>query len=92
MALDFDLEHMFWAAAGAAVGAVAGYVLGIVLYIVMLASSAFAPYGSPIITAATNAGVFPMLFALLLAAGGFFGGYYVSSKAAKKAAEVKPAA
>ena len=80
MALDFDLEHAFWAGAGAAVGAIGGYMLGIVLYVIMIASSAFAPYGSPVITAATNAGVFPMLFAMTFAAFGFFGGYYVSAK------------
>jgi len=85
MALDFDLKHAFWAAAGAAVGAIAGYLLGIVLYVVMIASSAFAPSNSPILTAATNAGVFPMLFALLLGALGFFGGYVVSAKENNKA-------
>ena len=85
MALDFDLKHAFWAAAGAAVGAIAGYLLGIELYMIMLASSAFAPSSSPVVTAATNAGVFPMIFALLLGTLGFFGGYYTSAKDSNKA-------
>ncbi len=87
MPLDFDLKHAFWAAAGAAVGAIAGYLLGIVLYVIMIASSAFAPSGSPILTAATNAGVFPVLSALLLGALGFFGGYVVSAKGDSKASQ-----
>jgi len=78
MPLDFDLKHAFWAVAGSAVGAIAGYLFGIVLYIVMIASSAFSSNGS-IAAAASNAGVFPMLFAVTLAAVGFFGGYYISS-------------
>jgi len=79
MALDFDLQHAFWAAAGAAVGAIAGYLLGVVLYIVMISSAAFSSNVS-VTNAASNAGVFPMLFTITLAALGFFGGYYVSSK------------
>ena len=91
MALDFDLKHAFWAAAGAAVGALGGYLLGIVMYIITVSASAFVPANSsspiaPILTTvASGASTFPLLFAMILAALGFFGGYYVSSKESNKA-------
>ena len=96
MAIDFDLKHAFYGGAGAAIGAIAGYLLGIVLYIVMLSSSAFVPSptltnsaltssSSPIVIAAGNAGVFPMLFAVTLAALGFFAGFYKASTEPKVA-------
>ena len=92
MAIDFDLKHAFYGGAGAGIGAIAGYLLGIVLYIVMLSSSAFVIQSGnatssshAIITAAGNAGVFPMLFAITLAALGFFAGFYKASTEPKAA-------
>jgi len=84
MALDFDLKHAFWAAAGAAVGALGGYLLGIVLYVITVSALAFVPANSPIATiltaVASGASTFPLLFTMIIAAIGFFGGYYISSK------------
>ena len=89
MAIDFDLKHAFYGGAGAAIGAIAGYLIGIVLYIVMLSSSAFVPVNATaatsVTTAAGNAGVFPMLFAITLAALGFFAGFYKASTEPKVA-------
>ena len=82
MAMDFDLKHAFYGGAGAAVGAISGYLLGIVLYIVLISSAAFST-STPIKTAASNSGVFPMLFAITLAALGFFAGFYKASQEPK---------
>ena len=80
----YNLKHAMYAGAGAGVGAIVGYLLGIVLFIVLLSSSAFVPTNSQsytaIMTAATSAGIFPMLFAIAFAAIGFFGGFYLSMK------------
>lgn len=82
MAMDFDLKHAFYGGAGAAIGAISGYLLGIVLYIVLISSAAFSTNLS-ITTAASNSGVFPMLFAITLAALGFFAGFYKASQEPK---------
>jgi len=80
----YNLKHAMYAGAGAGVGAVVGYLFGIVLFIILLSSSAFVSTSSPsyqaIETAATSAGIFPMLFTIAFAAIGFFGGFYLSMK------------
>ena len=78
----FNLKHAMYAGAGASIGAIAGYMFGIMLFITILSSSAFASANTvnytAIQTAATSAGVFPLLFAIGFGAIGFFGGFYMS--------------
>lgn len=78
----FNLKHAAYAGSGAAVGGIIGYMLGIVLFVTLLSSSAFVVNGTPQATqidqAATSAGIFPILFALLFAAIGFFSGFYTA--------------
>ena len=77
----FNLKHAMYAGAGAAIGAIAGYMFGIMLYITILSASAFSSNTIGAVSiAATNAGVFPLLFAIGFAAIGFFGGFYMSVK------------
>jgi len=88
----FNLKHAMYAGAGAAIGAIAGYMFGIMLYITILSASAFSTMLA-VAAAASNAGIFPLLFAIGFGAIGFFGGFYMSVKdeEAEAKAIAKPA-
>jgi hypothetical protein len=73
----FDMKHMFFSMAGSAVGAIAGYMFGVFLYVMLLCSSVFTT-STNLITLATSAGVWPILFAFFGMFLGFAAGWYIS--------------
>jgi hypothetical protein len=73
----FDMKHMFFSMAGSAVGAIAGYMFGVFLYVMLLCSSVFTT-STNLITLATSAGVWPILFAFFGTFLGFAAGWYIS--------------